>query len=291
VSGVPVGFTLQPEEKFLELLEPVIRRADYYEVAPETLWRELPNAALVENGFHRRFAALKAKSRKPFVAHGVGLSMGSASDAARRKRWLKRVREDHGTFEFGWYTDHLGQSEVAGQSMTLPLPLQMTAANARVVQRRLRDMQRVVPDVGVENSVVYFLLGDALEEPEFLERIVSAPRMHLLLDLHNVHTMAENFGFDAQQYVDRLPLERVIEIHLSGGDYSDPAWLDSGAVKRLDGHDGAVPEAVWALTERTLARCRNLRGVTLERMEGSVEPRDVPLLAEELRRLKKLVAR
>jgi len=291
VSAPAVGFTLQPEAEFLDLLEAVIRRADYYEVAPETLWRELPSGALVENGFHARFAKLKAKSGKPFVAHGVGLSVGSPGDAARRKRWLARVKEDHRVFGFSWYTDHLGQSEVGGLSMTLPLPLPMTAANATIVQRRLRELQRVVPHVGVENSVVYFLLGDALEEPGFLSRIVNAPGMHLLLDLHNVHTMAENFGFDAQAYVDKLPLDRVIEVHLSGGEYSDPAWLASGAVRRLDSHDGEVPEAVWKLAERTLKRCRNLRGVTLERMEGSVEAQHVPLLAEELRRLKKLVAR
>jgi uncharacterized protein (UPF0276 family) len=78
----------------------------------------------------------------------------------------------------------------------------------------------------------------------------------------------------------------VIEIHVSGGLDSSPAWLASGATLRLDSHDASVPEAVWALLERYASRCRNLRGVTLERMEGTVADDDVPGLREEIRRIR-----
>jgi uncharacterized protein (UPF0276 family) len=101
--------------------------------------------------------------------------------------------------------------------------------------------------------------------------------------------MACNLGFDAEAYVARLDLSRVIELHVSGGGESDAAWLPSRRVLKLDGHDGAVPEPVWRLVERVLPRCRNLRGVTLERMEGTVADADVPLLQAELGRLKALV--
>lgn len=87
----------------------------------------------------------------------------------------------------------------------------------------------------------------------------------------------------------RLPLERVIEVHLSGGAESDPRWLASGRVLRLDSHDAAVPEEVWRLFERVLPLLPNVRGVTLERMESTVGPDDVPLLREELRRARRIV--
>src|SRR5207248_3794439 len=127
---------------------------------------------LEANGFNRRFADLGATAGggRFLVANGVGLSLGSggASDARRRGAWLHRVRADHQTFGFRWYTDHLGASSVDGMAMTLPLPLPMTAEASRVVRRRLQQMQRVVGDVGVENNVAYFLVGDALDEPQFL---------------------------------------------------------------------------------------------------------------------------
>ncbi|CAN90298.1 hypothetical protein sce0141 [Sorangium cellulosum So ce56] len=294
---IPVGLTLQPDAAFLDLLaEVILRDADYYEVAPETLWR-VPDAAeadLQENGFHRRFAELARRSDRPFVAHGVGWSLGgaSAADAGRRARWLAALRRDHAIFRFRWYTDHLGISAPAGLSTGLPLPMPMNAHGAAVARRALRAMQAVVEDVGVENSVSYFVLGDPLDEPRFLERILRAPRTHLLLDLHNVHTMAENFGFDPAEYVARLDLARVIEIHLSGGGPSDPGWLPSGRVLRLDGHDDAVPEPVWRLLDEVAPRCPNLRGVTLERMEGTVHGAgDAAAVREELRRARRALGR
>lgn len=288
-----VGFTLQPEAEFLDLLGAlIVEDVDYYEVAPETLWRADARGRLEPNGFHRRFAALREDTRRPFVAHGVGLSMGTvaAGDRKRRNTWLTQVARDHKVFEFGWYTDHLGATSVNGQALTLPLPLPMTREAIAVVRHRLREMQRVVPHVGVENNVAYFMLGDALEEPAFLRAIVDQPRTHLLLDLHNLYTMSVNFNFDPERYLAGLDLGRVIEIHLSGGSFSDGNWLPSGRVMRLDSHAAAVPEEVWDLFARVLPRCPNVKGVTLERMEGTVTANDVAPLREELKRLRKMLS-
>ncbi len=161
----------------------------------------------------------------------------------------------------------------------------MTAASAARTRARLRRLQQLVPDVGLENTAHSFVPGDPLDEPAFLARCLAGPRLHLLLDLHNVHTMARNLGFDPRAYLAALPLERVIEIHVSGGTMSRPGWLPSGRRYRLDSHDAPVPEAVWQLLAHVRRRCPKLRALTLERMEGTVAGTDVPLLREELRRL------
>jgi len=289
---VALGFTLQPEDEFLRRCDRILRAVDYFEIAPETTWYETPDGELRENGFSRRFNAIAEElPGRFFVAHGVGFSLGTASrrDAARRRRWLDRVALDHARFRFRWYTDHLGASSLDGAPVTLPLPLPMTAESARVVRARLADLQTVVPRVGVENSVSYFLLGAPLDEARFLDRVVAGARVHLLLDLHNLYTMSVNFGFDTEDYLRQLNLSKVIEVHLSGGADSDGAWLLSGRVMRLDSHDAAIPDEVWRLAERVLPRCPNLRGVTVERMEGTVSARDVAPLAAEVRRARRLV--
>ena len=93
---VSVGLTLQPDEAFLDLLGEVIEReVDHYEVAPETLWRFGDRGELVENGYFRRFTRLAEEGRAPFVAHGVGFSLGTVSveDDPRRRRWIARLNE------------------------------------------------------------------------------------------------------------------------------------------------------------------------------------------------------
>lgn len=290
---IPVGVALAPDVVFLDLLHDVIREdADYYELAPETLWHQTTSGALEPNGFHRTFRDLVEATRKPVVAHGVGFSVSGASEpAARRASWLERIRADHAVFRFGWYTDHLGVSSLAGLATTLPVAVPMTDAAVRRTRASLDALQRIVPDVGVENSVFYYHLGDPLDEPAFLRRIVAGAGRHLLLDLHNVYTTAVNVGFDPHAYLDALPLDAVIEIHLSGGGDSPPGWLPSERSLRLDSHDHAVPEVVWALFDEVWPRCPNLRGVTLERMEDTVTASDVAHIRGELHRAREALRR
>ena len=287
-----VGITLQPEQRYLDLLQPLFfDDADYFEVAPETLWRRSRDGAFEPNDFHRAFAELGAAAQKPFVAHAVLGSFGTADprDRQRQHEWRARIAADHDVFRFEWLTDHLGASMLDGRAVTLPIALPMVDTMAAIVRERLVELQSVVPDVGVENSVFYFLLGPWLDEPAFFAKILAPARTHLLLDLHNVHTMAVNVGADPFDYLARLDCSRVIEIHLAGGEQSRPEWLPSGRTLRLDGHDHAVPEEVWRLYEHVLPRCTNLRGVTLERMEGTVGEADVAVLRGELRRAREVL--
>jgi uncharacterized protein (UPF0276 family) len=291
VSRAAIGITLQPERRYLDLLEPLfVDDADYYVIAPETLWRR-DGDQVVPNGYRQRFRALGDRTGRPFVAHAVAGSLGTVDpgDRPRQAEWLRRVAEDHATFAFRWFTDHLGVSVLDGRFLALPIALPMSKAMAGVVRDRLVELQRVVADTGFENSAFYFVLGDWLDEPAFFAEILRAKHTHLLLDLHNVFTMASNFSADADEYLRRLDCARVIEIHLAGGSRSEPGWLPSGRTLHLDSHDRAVPEEVWRLFEQTAPRCENLRGVTIERMEGTVADADVDGLRRELRRAREVL--
>ncbi len=285
-----VGLSLQPDREFLGLLDEVLHsEVDFYEVSPETLWWEDEEGSLRENSYHRLLQTLVQKTQRKVVGHGVGLSLCGRSrrDSKRRKRWLSRIAEDHKRLRFEWYTDHLGISAPYGMAATLPLPLWQTDSAALLLRRRLRQLQDIIPSVGVENSVFYFATQDPRTEPAFLNRALCGHGMHLLLDLHNVYTTAQNFGFDPKDYLAQLNLHRVIELHLSGGKMSEPSWLPSNRSLRLDSHDDAIPEPVWQLFDAVLPHCRNLRGVTIERMEGTVHSDDVLLIKEEIRRAKR----
>src|SRR5262245_46474638 len=288
-----VGFALHSDLDYLELARPILEgEAEYFEVNPETLWRRR-GGRLERNDFHALFSEMQRRSRKPFVAHGLAFSIGSplAGDRARASAWLERLRDDQATFHFPFMTEHLGWTLADGRQAVLPLPLPLTAESVAAVAARMRLLSRVVPVVGFENNVTYFALGDVSREPEFFNAICRAAPCGLLLDLHNVHTQCVNAGIDADDYVDRIDASRVIQIHLSGGSDSEAAWLASRRVYRLDSHDGPVPEPVWRLLERVVPRCRNLRGIVVERLNGTFEAKDVPSLAGEVWRAKDVFKR
>ncbi len=180
--------------------------------------------------------------------------------------------------------EHLGWVTAEGLSAVLPLPLPPTEEAAREVAGRLARIRPAIPIVGFENQVSYFAFGDTREEAAFWNRICAIGDAWILLDLHNAWTQCLNFGVALAEYLAPLDLSRVIEVHLSGGSESEAGWLPSGRVMRIDSHDGPVPGPVWEAFERVRPRCPNLRGVVVERLNGTVRGEDVALLREEVRR-------
>ncbi len=284
-----IGFSLHSEIEFLELTRTIVEEeADFFEVAPETMWRA-ENGKLVDNDYRSLFLEIRRRSGKPFVAHGLAFSPGTAIDAdrSRTEAWLARLRRDQADFQFPWISEHLGWTTVDGLQGVLPLPLPFDEEAVETVAARMRLLQGVAPLAGFENNVTYFHLGDPEREPDFWNAIGARAGCGMLLDLHNAWTQCRNAGIDPGPWVDRIDLSRVFEIHLSGGSESDPDWVPSKRVFRIDTHDGAVPEGVWELLDRVLPRCTSLRGIVVERLNGTLDEADVPALREELRRARR----
>ena len=284
-----VGFPLFSDFEFLELTREIIEKdVDYFEINPETLWRMDDRRRLVRNDYHPIFHQIRDRSGKPFVAHGLGFSLGTPveTDRPRTDAWLERIRDDHSEFRFAWISEHLGWTVADGLQAVLPLPLPFTPEAIETVAARMRLLSSIAGVSAFENSANYFLFGRSDDEPDFLNAICRAAPCGMLLDLHNVHTQCLNLEQDPVQFLDRLDLDAVVQIHLSGGSESDPEWMESRRVFRLDSHDGPIPEAVWSLLERVLPRCRNLRGIVVERLNGTFSAGDVPALAGEIRRAK-----
>lgn len=272
-----LGFVLQPDVVFLDLLRPLLDAdaIEVFEVAPETVWRP---GDLALNDFAPEFLDIAAG--RPFVAHGVGLSLATSQPGPRWDRWRAAIERTQAYFHFEHYTDHSGGHVLGEQDLVLPLPVPLTTTLGARMQDNLRALAEISPVVGVENSALYFALDDPLAEPAWL----GAHAPNLLLDLHNLWVNAENLGFEPEAWLARLPLDRVLEIHVAGGQ-RDPM----GSRIRLDSHDAPVPDPVWRLLQAVLPRCPNVRLVTLERMEDSVEAADLPRLDAEVKRLQEIL--
>lgn len=298
MPSIAVGLTLQPEPRYLELVEPLLGFVDYLEVTPETMWDPRPGH-LGTNAFAELYFGLAERHAKgsqphlPFVAHGVGLSIGDLDPAAdpEREAWIQRLAQNHRRFAFRWMSDHLGTTTLAGETMALPLPVPPTPRTIAAIRARAPSLRRLHPLFALENTAHLFSFGPPLAEVDLFASVTRPGGFDAVLDLYNVWMMAENGKFDVLGALTRLDLRAVIEIHLAGGSESDPTWLSSGRRLLVDTHDQAVPEPVWTLLDAIGPRCPNLRGVTLERMEGALGPDDAHLLAYELKRVREVVSR
>ncbi len=232
----------------------------------------------------RRVDALATLARMlPVELHGVGLGLASSEAVAEHRlaamaRLVDRVRPE------GW-SEHLafvrGGGFEIGHLAAPPRTLETIDGAARNLARaeRVVGMRPKVENVATLIAPPF----SAMSEAEWLAAMLDATPCDLLLDLHNLHANAVNFGFDAGALLDALDHHRIASIHIAGG-----RWLRRGVERRLlDDHLHEVPEPVFALLTEVGRRVRRPLTVVLER-DGRFT--GVTALLEELERARRALA-
>jgi uncharacterized protein (UPF0276 family) len=201
--------------------------------------------------------------------HGVSLSIGSADPLDTS--YLDKLAELAARVKPVWISDHLCWTGIAGTNSHDLLPMPLTEASLAHVTARVRQVQdRLGRPLILENPSSYLqFAGAQMPEWEYLGRLAEDSGCGLLLDVNNVHVSAFNHGFDAAAYIEALPAERIVQVHLAGP-------RDCGT-HLLDTHDSPVLEPVWALY--ALAQRRTGGVSTLLEWDSSIPPYE-ELLAE-----------
>src|SRR5262245_4766630 len=179
----------------------------------------------------------------PLSVHGVGLSLGSANGIDREH--LARLARVCERFEPDLVSEHLAWSVADGAYLNDLLPLRYDLAALAIVARNVDLIQETLKRrILIENLSAYVAFADStMSEAEFLAALVKRTGCGLLLDVNNVYVSAHNLGFDAQRFIDTLPVEAIGEIHLAGHAVNE---LGDDTVL-IDDHGSRVPPAVWSL--------------------------------------------
>lgn len=227
-------------------------------------------------------------SKGALYTHLVGYPLfGDGSSIARRLGEVARRSRAHRPRHV---TAHYGLVQAEGFCDIAPLP---PVPCAEVVSTG-RDRLVALADaagcaVGVENLALAFSEDDVARQGEILHAMLPDGAF-LLLDLHNLHCQAVSFDRDPEALLARYPLDRVAELHVSGG---RTAYL-GGDVRpfRRDTHDDAVPNEVFALLDAALARCPAVEVVCLERLGGTLATKgESEGLARDFREVRARIAR
>lgn len=221
---------------------------------------------------HRGYASLvldHVAAQRPVVMHGVSLSIGSTGplDIA----YLDKLAALAERVKPVWISDHLCWTGIAGVNSHDLLPMPLTEASlAHVVARVGQVQDRLGRPLILENPSTYLQYkGVQMPEWEYLGRLAEEADCGLLLDVNNVHVSAFNHGFDAAFYIESLPAERIVQVHLAGP-------RDCGT-HLLDTHDSPVLEPVWDLYALAMRRTGGV--ATLLEWDADIPPYD-ELLAE-----------
>jgi uncharacterized protein (UPF0276 family) len=221
-----------------------------------------PRVAMVEvhsenffGGGPQRAALLDVRRDTPVSLHGIGLSLGSVDPLDRRH--LDALAALVSAVAPVLVSDHLSWSAYGGVYTNDLLPLPFTReALAHVCARVEQVQERLRRRILVENVSSYLrFVGADMTEWDFLADLARRSGCGVLLDVNNVFVSARNHGFDAHAYIDAIPRDAVLEMHVAGHVANPVRLADGGSGEILvDTHSAPVAPAVWTLYERAIAR-------------------------------------
>lgn len=223
-----------------------LRTPHYAEILadqPDMDWFEVISENYMVDGGKPLGVLDEVRAHYPVITHGVSLNLGGRHDpehARRLRALLDRV-------DPAWFSDHLCLTGAHQQVHDLlPLPY-VPSVRDHVIDR----IKRIQDDTGrlfaVENVSSYLTYSASeASEWDFLAQVVEGADCALLLDVNNIFVSACNHGFDPQDYLARVPTDRVVQIHLAGHSIREG--------HRLDTHDHPVCDEVWDLYAAAIRR-------------------------------------
>lgn len=161
------------------------------------------------------------------IPHSLSLSVGGA-ERVRPER-IKHLNSLAQYFDSPFVSDHIAFVRAGNIESGHLLPVRRREANLAVVCENVESVKAglTVPFV-LENIACTFDWPDnEMDEVEFVKAIVERTDTRLLLDVSNLFANSHNLGFDAVDYLKRLPLERLEYVHMAGGIFKNGLYHDS----------------------------------------------------------------
>ena len=232
-AGYGLGLRKEHYCDFLETSVPV----DFVEVISENF--------MVAGGQPRHILR-QVRERHPVALHGVSMSIGSAEGLD--PDYLRRLKALVDEIDPLFVSDHLSWSRSGAFNAHDLLPVPYTdEALDRVCANIHQAQEALGRTLLFENPSSYLAFeGASMSEWAFITAMAQRTGCELLLDVNNVYVSASNHGFDARDFLDGIPAERVRQIHLAGH--------RQGAELLIDSHDSPVCSGVWDLYAEAIAR-------------------------------------
>lgn len=226
-------------------------RHDHYDTVLHTRprgvdWFEIISENFMDaHGGHWELLA-DLKHDYPIIPHGVSLSIGSPDPLNRN--YLRKLKKLVDFLNPPWFSDHICWTGVHGLNTHDLMPVPYTDAALKHFITRAREVQDFMErPLALENPSTYLSFqASTLTEYDFIAQVAEGSNSFILLDVNNIHVSAFNHRYDPLDYLNAMPPERVVQIHLAGHTHMGTHILDT--------HDHPVTDAVWKLYQHAISR-------------------------------------
>lgn len=240
-----VGLGLR-REMLNDFIEAPPYQIDFLEVAPEN-WLKMGGK------FGKQFKQLTDKHN--FICHGLSLSLGAPEPLDIN--FIKQLKEFFKAHNIKLYSEHLSYCSGKGHMYDL-MPIPFTEEAIKHVSKRIALVQDILEQrIAVENVSYYASPGQEMSEQVFTLEVLKQADCDLLLDVNNIYVNSINHGYNAVEFLQSMPSERIVCGHIAGHYEESPTLL-------VDTHGADVCGPVWKLLKQAY-ECHGVFPTLLER--------------------------
>ena len=206
---------------------------------PAVDWFEVISENFMDSGGRPRHVLRQLAERYPVVMHGVSLSIGSTDPLNRE--YLEKLKALAAEVKPLWISDHLCWTGVNSLNTHDLLPVLLNEESLKHICSRINIIQDFLErPIVFENPSTYLTFKQStIPEWEFLRYMTEETGCGLLLDVNNVYVSGFNNDFDPVYYIEQLPHESIVQMHIAGHQHCGTHIIDT--------HDRNVVNDVWKL--------------------------------------------
>lgn len=244
-------------------LEPLLEAGgdlvDVVEIEPQSFWFTGATTGDLA-GPARRIVQAAGLDRRPALVHGVGSPIGGTVAPSSTDVADLAAIADH--LDSAWVSEHLSFNHIRVGGRTsatgLMLPPVQTSESAQLAAASIVECRRRVGRPFAFETGVNYLRprADEMTDGAWWLEVADTADCGILLDLHNVWCNARNGRQSLDDLFADLPLDRVWEVHVAGGEQVDGMWLDS--------HSGLVDGDLLAIAAEIVPELPSLRAIVFE---------------------------
>lgn len=231
--GAGLGLRRSLLHEILQSPSPVV---DFYEIAPE-------NWITMGGKFGKAFRAMTEQHK--FVCHGLSLSIGSSDPLD--ETLVHQIKQFMATHGIEHYSEHLSYCSHNGHLYDL-VPIPFTSEAVLHVAARIKRVQDILErKIAIENVSYYTFTGCEMSECEFFNAVIKEADCDLLLDVNNIYVNSVNHDYDAIEFLNVMPVEKITYAHIAGHFKEADDFL-------VDTHGAPIIAPVWQLLQHAYAR-------------------------------------
>lgn len=172
------------------------------------------------------------------IPHAISMSLGGAE-----RPDIKRIRRFNSlavALDAPFVSEHIAFVRADGKESghLLPVPRTKNALKVVIENILIAKEHLTVPLVLENIAMLCDWKNSEMDEAEFISEILQATDSLLLLDVANLYANSINHGYDAINFLKRLPLEKIAYVHTAGGVVREGFYHDTHAHPVTNGvHD------------------------------------------------------